>query len=54
MDAVVAAFWQWVEAAMKSLPPQPAPIPAAYVKAKAALDALVAALGAEQQRERAA
>ena len=31
------------------LPPQPAPIPKAYVKAKAALDALVAAIGANGQ-----
>jgi hypothetical protein len=38
-----------MDAAMKSPPPQPAPIPEAYVKAKAALDALVAALGADQQ-----
>jgi hypothetical protein len=30
-------------------PPQPAPIPEAYVKARAALDALVAAIGAVQQ-----
>ena len=29
--------------------PQPAPIPEAYVKAKAALDALVAAMEADQQ-----
>jgi hypothetical protein len=31
-------------------PPQPAPSPEAYVQAQAALDALVAAIGADQER----
>jgi hypothetical protein len=43
---MVAAFWQRMQAAMKSPPPQPAPNPGVYVQAKAALDALVAAIGA--------
>jgi hypothetical protein len=49
---VVHELWAALLAARNAPPPpapQPAPIPEAYVKAQAALDALVAALGADQQ-----
>jgi hypothetical protein len=35
---------------MKTPPSGPAPIPEVYVQAKAALDALVVAIGADQQQ----
>jgi hypothetical protein len=49
--ALADELWAALLAAKNALPPapQPAPIPEAYVKATAALDALVAAMGADQQ-----
>jgi hypothetical protein len=48
---VAHELWAALLAARNAPPPppapQPAPIPEAYVKAKAALDALVAAMGAD-------